>query len=722
MNCSAATSDDRVFCTGEVFRAVMSDKPGSLEMLALVGQAARDACDLIATLDGKGHVLSWNRALEQATLWKADDILHQRLDAFIQPATDLQPLRMALLAGNAWRGELMVYGRQGDELLVDGAFSPVRDAQGALIGILVIGRDITTQRRLDTQRRRTSAQLRMMLSAIPDTFLRIDRQGTIIDAVANGPLRQMLLGTSENPRRLDTVLPDLAADLLSAVEQARTDRRTQHVTFSMGTQEGPSDLDMRVIALQDEALITVQDVTELYRLERRLGESEERFRQVVEQLRVGVFLMQDDVFQTVNPCFAEMTGYPREDLLALASSLSVFEPEARALVREHRQAGASGAPPPGTRLRVLRRDGSRLDAELYSTTTQYRGRRAILGTLVDVTQRLQQERALRESEERYRTLIGGLQEGVILFDGVGGVVMTNESACRVLETTPEDIYRHLCMQDGWHYLREDGSELPMSAHPVLLTLTTGQPLTSVTVGLKKADREIMWLSVSTRALRRDGAADPYAVVCSFFDITQRKQSEDELHRQAFYDPLTGLPNRALFLDRVQRALNTARRADRLVAVGYLDVDGFKQHNDTLGHLVADQILRQIANRLVRSVRDGDTIGRMGGDEFTILLPDIGGPTELQKVAERMLDVVRQPMTVEQSTYRVSATVGFSLFPVHGSQAGDLLRLADVALYNGKRAGKDRVVLYRPESPHDPSVSPGPGRPCEDSPPGNPSTT
>jgi diguanylate cyclase (GGDEF)-like protein/PAS domain S-box-containing protein len=171
------------------------------------------------------------------------------------------------------------------------------------------------------------------------------------------------------------------------------------------------------------------------------------------------------------------------------------------------------------------------------------------------------------------------------------------------------------------------------------------------------------------------------------DITARKRAEEEILHQAFHDPLTGLPNRRLFRDRLDQALARARREGLLLAVGFLDLDGFKAVNDTLGHAGGDLLLRQVAQRLQRCLREDDTVARVGGDEFTILLSTLRQREDAGLVAEKILGTVARPFRLERHEVPVSASLGLAVFPRHGGEAETLLRNADRALYRAKAAGK-----------------------------------
>ncbi len=175
-----------------------------------------------------------------------------------------------------------------------------------------------------------------------------------------------------------------------------------------------------------------------------------------------------------------------------------------------------------------------------------------------------------------------------------------------------------------------------------------------------------------------------------------RESEEQLRHQAFHDALTGLPNRALMNDRLAIALAHAHRNLSRLAVMFLDVDRFKLINDSLGHSVGDELLRQVASRLASSLREGDTLARLGGDEFIILLPGLGEDTAAAKLAGKLLVALRQPFHLEGRELFLSASIGISLYPLDGSDAETLVKNADVAMYRAKEQGRDNYQLYRAE--------------------------
>ena len=179
------------------------------------------------------------------------------------------------------------------------------------------------------------------------------------------------------------------------------------------------------------------------------------------------------------------------------------------------------------------------------------------------------------------------------------------------------------------------------------------------------------------------------------DVTQRVQSEQTIHRLAYHDALTDLPNRALFIDRLTVALAQSRRTRQQVAVMFLDIDRFKMINDTFGHHAGDDVLRAIGAELSILVRDGDTVARVGGDEFTLLLTGIGDDESVAGVAARILETLRRPRLIDDQELRVTTSLGIAVFPEDGGDVEELLRNADTAMYRAKAQGRDNFQTYTP---------------------------
>jgi diguanylate cyclase (GGDEF)-like protein/PAS domain S-box-containing protein len=217
---------------------------------------------------------------------------------------------------------------------------------------------------------------------------------------------------------------------------------------------------------------------------------------------------------------------------------------------------------------------------------------------------------------------------------------------------------------------------------------------------RHANGHAIWTLLSV-SIVRDSQGEPLYVIGQSQDISARKQLEERLTHQAFHDNLTGLPNRALFLDRIGHALERAGRNNETIAVMFMDLDGFKSVNDSHGHAAGDQLLIAIGQRLRGWVRAGDTVARLGGDEFTILLEDIHTLEEATRIAERIITGLESPITVDGRNLRVRASLGIAFNRPPDLAPDELLRNADIALYRAKHAGGSQYTIYEEDGvlPH-----------------------
>ncbi|HIE55365.1 MAG TPA: diguanylate cyclase, partial [Chromatiaceae bacterium] len=223
------------------------------------------------------------------------------------------------------------------------------------------------------------------------------------------------------------------------------------------------------------------------------------------------------------------------------------------------------------------------------------------------------------------------------------------------------------------------------------TILAGQPYNNILINRRKDGS--LYYEEKTITPVKDQAGNITHLVSTAKDISEHMQVQERLQHIAHHDALTDLPNRNLFLDRLQQALTRARWHHRLVAVIFLDLDRFKNINDTLGHSSGDQLLLQLSERLKHTVRDGDTIARFGGDEFAILLDDIDSDNHISSVAQKILDTLTKPFRINNQELYITASIGICIYPDDGEDSEMLLRNADVAMYRAKDLGKNNYQFY-----------------------------
>jgi diguanylate cyclase (GGDEF)-like protein/PAS domain S-box-containing protein len=228
-----------------------------------------------------------------------------------------------------------------------------------------------------------------------------------------------------------------------------------------------------------------------------------------------------------------------------------------------------------------------------------------------------------------------------------------------------------------------------------LKQSAGHYVSEMRLGCK--DGSWKWILCRGTVTRRDEAGSPTLMVGIFSDITLLKQHEKQLEHIAHYDALTGIPNRVLLADRLQQALAHTKREGSNLAVCYLDLDGFKLVNDTMGHEAGDRVLIEVTKRIKETIRGDDTVARLGGDEFAVLLLGLHAPEECSASLDRLLEAISQPIEIKGKLFEVSASIGVALFPLDEQDADTLLRHADQAMYTAKQSGKNRYYLYDSEN-------------------------
>src|SRR5438067_1691529 len=282
------------------------------------------------------------------------------------------------------------------------------------------------------------------------------------------------------------------------------------------------------------------------------------------------------------------------------------------------------------------------------------------------------------SENDLAAIYDAMACGVVVRDAAGAVVFANAAAKRIFGRAPEELEGAEPPGED-RRIREDGTTMPDDEVPNVAAQARGESIRNVMMGMVRADGYVRWLLVDAVPIK-DAFGRVREVVSSFTDVTDRKKAEHELERLALHDPLTGLPNRSLLLDRLEQALRTARRLSTPLALLVMDLDRFKEINDTFGHPAGDLLIGEVAGRISADLRETDTVARLGGDEFALILPgaDEGGAGH---VAQKIIAALQRPFDVEGRAHEIAISIGIAVSPQHGEDVVPLQAAVNLSIRN-----------------------------------------
>lgn len=422
----------------------------------------------------------------------------------------------------------------------------------------------------------------------------------------------------------------------------------------------------------------VQDVTARKAAEREIRTRESYLRALIDNFPFMVWLKdRDGRLLAVNRVYANYFGYkaPEEvvgktdfdlsphDLAERyrEDDLKIMQSRQRRVIEEEQEGSESRDWIETFKAPVIGEDG-----ELLGT----------VGFARDIS-----DRKNAEAELQLTATVFDSQEAMVVTDKNSVILRVNDAFCRVTGYPPREVIgnKMSILSSGVH-----PNEFYKSMWSSILKQGGWQG--EVWNRRKSGEVYAQWLTIS--AIKgEDGAVTNY--VGTMMDITQRKVAEERINHLAHHDPLTDLPNRALLMDRLKLALAQGKREKSLLCFMYIDLDRFKEVNDTLGHGVGDLLLQEVARRLLECVRrETDTVARLGGDEFAVLLPKVDKEEDVSVIASKILGATSQPFLLQGNSLQISSSIGIALYPTHANSAGTLMEVADSALYQAKAEGKN----------------------------------
>jgi diguanylate cyclase (GGDEF)-like protein/PAS domain S-box-containing protein len=479
------------------------------------------------------------------------------------------------------------------------------------------------------------------------------------------------------------------------IELLKTEGRAEGLELQLRRSDG-SHVDVlysaQVVPFQGEPCIiaTIHNVTERKRAETALRQSEERFARVFHSSPDAIVIsrLADGTYIDVNEAWEKMCGYARDEVLGKRSTdLGIWvDPADRDRLIQLLSGNKTVR---DFEFRLRRRDGFVAEALLSGEVVTVGGEECLLTLLSDITERKRAEAQLRASERRFADVLEAAGEYVWESDLNAHYTFASSRLERVLGYPIAE----LLGKGAVDFMP------PAEAERVRAWFAAnrrpGQPFKNLEHISTTADGRTIWQQVSgVPIFDADGKLQGYRG--TGLDITERKEAEQRIEELATRDSLTQLPNRRLLMDRLSQGILAAQRNRTLLGVLFIDLDRFKTINDSLGHAAGDSLLKQVAQRIGALMRKGDTLARLGGDEFVVVLEELREPERAGSIAQKLIDALSKPFSIESRELNTSASVGVSVFPNDAQDGATLLRNADMAMYFAKEHGRHNYQFYSQE--------------------------
>ena len=543
-----------------------------------------------------------------------------------------------------------------------------------------------------TATRAAEERYRSLFEHVPVGLYRIKPDGQILDA-------NLTLATMVGCRDIATLLEHNAHDFFISTENYRAWQTELELHDRVMDFEGPGrKLDGETTWVRNSARVVRDDQGQALYYDGAIEDITKQ-TQAAQQMRILSSALEqtaDNVMITdrqgtieyVNPAFELNTGYPSAEVRGHKPSIVKSGSHDASFYRDLWKTILNGESFRGVFIN-RRKEGSLFHEEKTITPLRDSAGRIthFVSTGKDISERIHAEESVRASEEHLRTIIDTEPECIKLLTANGRLIEMNAAGLAMIEADSFDQVAGKSMSALLLPEHRDAFTALMKSvfrgHKGILAFEIQ--------GLKGTRR---WLE--THAVPMTTRSGETVLLGITRDITERKNAEERLSYLIHHDELTGLPNRTLFNDRLSQAMIEAERHGRLLAVVFLDLDRFKNINDTLGHEAGDLLLQGVSERLLGAVRRGDTVARLSGDEFTIVLADLAHADDAARVAQKILEALARPMPIAGRDLFVSASLGITLYPLDTRDSQELLRNADIAMYRAKEHGRNNYQFYTAE--------------------------
>jgi len=591
--------------------------------------------------------------------------------------------------------EVEEYRKDGSIVLMENHLSFLRDDTQKAVGIISLTRDITERKRMEAALLESEKQYRMVVENAKESIIISQNEKVVfVNSAAIGMMgysKEILTSKSF----IDFIHPDDCNMVVDHhIRRIKGEEVPPVYPFRVIAQDGTvlwCELNATVIQWKGKpaTLVFLNNITERKRADEELKENERKYRLLADNIQDVIFVLDMNLsFIYVSPSVKRLMGYEQEELLKLQAS-EMMTPSSWDLattklskeIKKYEQGEVNTLQV--LQLEIRRKDGTTVWTEVKFSFIRDETRQpvGVIGVSRDITERKRMEEKLRFEEKRFRAFVEHASDMIVLVNREGVILYVNPAIESILGYKPEE------------RIGANGGEI---VHPddvkaladVFTTLSrdTSSPVINGELRLRHKDGSWRTLEAVGSNLVTNNVVE--SIIINYRDITERKQAEEQIQYLVTHDLLTDLPSLRFAKDRLSVALNMARRYKKAVAVMFIDLDGFKDVNDTLGHDAGDYVLQQVARRMLSCVRETDIVSRVGGDEFLIIATEINAPENVVQIAKKVIHLVSQPIIFNGRQSVVSASIGIALFPDDGTDMDQLIKKADEAMYSVKKGGKN----------------------------------
>lgn len=571
----------------------------------------------------------------------------------------------AVQTQTSFRTESRYTHSNGNSIWVLAQATPETDEYGEIVGYLGTLTDITERKNAEEATSKINAEMQAIFDAFPDILFRIDEKGTILDYKTQDYSSLYFSPEEFIGKKIQEVLPEpVGNSLYQGVRQALLSGQVVSIEYSLTITFQKRFFDARIVRLTPfETIAVVRDISDRKHTELALREAQERLRTIILTNPDGLVILdpQGKVL-FVNPAAESLFDRKVEDLIGEVLGIPIVLNNS-------------------SEIEILQPTGKLVITRIQLVKIIWEEQIAFLASLVDVTD-------LRQAQEQLKILYQATEQSpvsVVITDAEGKIEYVNAKFEQITGYARQEVIGQnpRILKSGEMYQEE--------YEQLWQTITLGQEWHGEFHN-KKKNGEVFWEAASISPIKNEEGIITHFVGIKE-DITQRKTQEAILAYQANYDSLTGLPNRFLAIDRLKQAILQAEREKKRVAVMFIDLDHFKDVNDTLGHEYGDVLLQQVSERLRKCLRKSDTVARLGGDEFLIIISHLKQPSHCKVISTKILSALEKPFNLLGEEAFISASIGITLYPDDGNDVNVLMRNADTAMYLSKRGGRNEFNFY-----------------------------